>query len=89
VIRDAIKMACQSGAGNKEAALKTAAELLTQSAKLEKTSWTFDGTLHFLSAAPAFEQGRSAWVALFESLDKGDGAAFADALHQLQEVMKN
>ena len=88
LIRDALKLSCQWGAGQKAAAQETEKALLPKSDQLQKEDWGFAGTLHFLASSPAFETGRASWIALFESLDKGDGAAMAAALHQLEEVMK-
>jgi tetratricopeptide (TPR) repeat protein len=88
-VRDTIKLACQWGAGQKAAAQQTATALLPQAAGLHSPGWRFAGTRHFLASFPAFEAGRASWIALFESLEKGDGAAMAAALQQLDEVMKN
>jgi hypothetical protein len=55
---------------------------------LQKASWEIAGTVHFLDSSPAFDSGRASWIALYESLENGDGAAMAAALHQLEEVMK-
>jgi tetratricopeptide (TPR) repeat protein len=88
LIRDALKLSCQWGAGQKAAAQETEKALLPRSDQLQKEDWGFAGTLHFLASSPAFETDRASWITLFESLDKGDGAAMAAALHQLEEVMK-
>jgi hypothetical protein len=56
---------------------------------LHSSGWSFAGTRHFLASSPAFEPGRASWIALFESLEKGDGAAMAAALHQLDAVMNH
>jgi tetratricopeptide (TPR) repeat protein len=88
LIRDATKLACQWGAGQKSAARQTENTLVSKAPGLQKGAWEFAGTCHFLASAPAFETGRASWIALFESLESGDGAAMAGALHQLEEVMK-
>ena len=88
LVRDTIKLACQAAAGQKAAAQETEKALLPRSDQLQKEDWGFAGTLHFLASSPAFETDRASWITLFESLDKGDGAAMAAALHQLEEVMK-
>jgi tetratricopeptide (TPR) repeat protein len=88
-VRDTIKLACQWGAGQKAAAQQTATALLPQAAGLHSSGWSFAGTRHFLASSPAFETGRASWIALFESLEKGDGAAMAAALHQLDAVMNH
>jgi tetratricopeptide (TPR) repeat protein len=86
--RDVLKLSCQWGAGQKSAALETAEALLPRSAQLQKGGWEFAGTLHFLAASAAFETGRTSWIGLFENLEKGDGAAMANALRQLEQAMK-
>jgi len=89
LIRDAMKMTCQWGAGEKPAAQQTAQALLLKSAQLQNAGWGVEGTRHYLSSSPAFETGRASWIALFDSLEKGDGVAMAAALRQLQEVMQH
>ena len=89
LIRDSMKLTCQWGAGQKAAALETEKALLSKSAQMQNINWESTGTRHFLASSPAFESGRSSWIALFESIDKGDGAAMAAALHRLDEVMKH
>lgn len=89
LIHDAMKLACQWGAGQKVAAQETEKMLLLKATRMEKTGWEFGGTLHYLASSPAFSTGRASWIALFQSLQDGDGAAMAGALKQLEEVMKN
>jgi tetratricopeptide (TPR) repeat protein len=87
-IRDILKMACQWGASNKTEALKIDAALLPRSAKFEKTGWETKGDRQFLATASEFAPGRAAWIALFESIETGDGAAMAKALRELASVME-
>jgi len=87
-IRDAMKLACQWGAGQKAAALQTNQALSLKAAQVQRTDWTFAGTRHYLGSSAAFGTGRASWISLFDSLEKGDGAAMADALHQLGDAMK-
>jgi tetratricopeptide (TPR) repeat protein len=89
LIRDAIELTCQGGAGQKADAQKTAKGLLPKASQLQDLGWKFTGTRHYLSSSPAFETGRASWIALFDSLEKGDGVAMAAALRQLQEVMQH
>jgi hypothetical protein len=84
-----MKLTCQWGAGQKAAAQETEKALLSKSAQMQKIGWESTGTRHFLASSPTFEPGRSSWIALFESLDKGDGAAMAGALQQLEDVMRH
>lgn len=88
LIRDAMKMTCQWGAGERAAAQQTALALLLKSAQLQNAGWGVEGTRHFLGASPTFEAGRASWVGLFNSLETGDGTAMAAALHQLDGIMK-
>jgi tetratricopeptide (TPR) repeat protein len=88
LIRDTMKMSCQWGAGQKTDAQKTASALLKNAAQLQNTGWHFDGARHFFSSSPTFEAGRASWIALFDSLERGNGAALADALRQLQQTMQ-
>jgi len=87
--RDLIKFACQAGAGKWAAALLTQKAISASTSALQKDYLAFAGTLHYLWASPAFERGRASWVALFESAEKGDGAAMADALQKLDQVMQH
>jgi tetratricopeptide (TPR) repeat protein len=89
MIRDTIRMSCQWGAGQKADAQQTAQALLSKSAQLQNIGWEFTGTEHFLGSSQAFVAGRTSWVSLFQSLEKGDGAIAANSLHQLEEVMRN
>jgi tetratricopeptide (TPR) repeat protein len=89
LIGDSMKLACQWGAGQKAAARETGKALLLKSAQLQDKDFDFAGTRHFIDSSPAFAAGRASWSALFESLEKGDGAAMAGALQQLEEVMQN
>jgi tetratricopeptide (TPR) repeat protein len=88
LVRDTMKMACQWAAGQKPPAQQTAQALSLKSAQLQNAGWGVEGTRHFLGSSPAFAAGRASWIALFDSLEKGDGSAMAAALHQLEEVMK-
>ncbi len=88
LIRDAMKMTCQRGAGQKEAAQVTETAILPESAQLHKVKWVFAPTRHYLATSPAFEASRASWIALYQSLEDGDGTVMAAALHQLEEVMK-
>jgi tetratricopeptide (TPR) repeat protein len=89
LIRDTIKLACQWGAGKKSETFANQKALLLQSATLQEPAWVFTGTLHYLAASAVFEKGRASWIALFESVQKGDGAAMGTALNQLEEALKN
>ena len=88
LFHDTMKMACQWAAGQKSAAQQTVQSILSDSSQFRDIGWGVEGTRHFLGSSPAFAAGRASWIALFDSLEKGDGAAMAAALHQLDEVMK-
>ena len=89
MIRDTIRMSCQWGAGQKADAQQTAQALSSKSGQLQDMGWEFTGTRHFLDSSQAFETGRASWIALFSSLEKGDGVAMAGALHELEEAMNH
>ena len=86
-LRDTFRLACQSAAGDSTAARATATDLA--SATLENLSWSFNGTLHFLSTSAAFADHRDAWVGLFTALDKADTSAFRAALREIQTSLNN
>jgi tetratricopeptide (TPR) repeat protein len=89
LLRDAMKLACQWGAGQKAAAQQTGNDLLPEAAQLQNTGWEFGGTLHFLATSPAFVTDRAVWITLFQSLQDGNGVAMAAALNQLEEALKH
>ncbi|MGB9407967.1 MAG: tetratricopeptide repeat protein, partial [Terracidiphilus sp.] len=66
LVRDTMKLTCQWGAGQKAAAQETEKVLMSKSAQMQQVGWQSPGTRHFLASSPAFEQGRSSWIALFE-----------------------
>jgi hypothetical protein len=88
-VRDTLKLACQWGAGQKVSAQASAKALLPRAAAVKDPNWTVTGTRHFLAGSPVFGPGRASWIGLFDGLEKGDGAAMAAALHQLEGVMQN
>ncbi len=88
LIRDTIKLACQWGDGKKSDALTTEKALSLKAPALQKPAWVFTGTLHYLAASAGFEKGRPLWIALFESIQKGDGSAMSAALTSLDAVMR-
>jgi tetratricopeptide (TPR) repeat protein len=89
LVRDTLKLACQWGAGQKAAAGEGASALLPKTVGLKDPDWEVTGTLHLLASSPVFERGRAAWIALFDGLQKGDGIAMANSLHELEKVMRN
>jgi hypothetical protein len=84
-----LKLACQWGAGEKAAAQETGKKLLAKAAGLKDPEWECAGTVHYLASSSAFGAGRASWIALFESLEKGEGAAMAGSLTELEEVMRH
>jgi tetratricopeptide (TPR) repeat protein len=89
LVRDTLNLACQWGAGKKAGAELSAKALLPKAEGVKDPKWTVTGTRHFLAASAAFGPGRASWIGLFDGLEKGDGAAMAAALHQLEGVMQN
>jgi len=51
--------------------------------------WDFSGTRHYTQTSKLFQAGSDAWDKLLLSLQKGDGRDAADALTQLQPVLKD
>jgi tetratricopeptide (TPR) repeat protein len=88
LVHDSVKMACQWAAGDKPSAFQTEQSLVSK-ASLAATGWNFRGTYRFLLTSPTFATGRASWLALFFSLQKGDGPAITTALHQLEPLMQN
>jgi tetratricopeptide (TPR) repeat protein len=84
-----VKLACQWGAGQRGGALVTAKVLSQNMSILQKSTRSFDGTLHFLAESPAYEKGRSSWIQLFESVQNGDGTGMVVALRELEAVMQD
>jgi len=89
LIRDTLAMTCKWGAGQKSNARQAEDALVSKAASLKKTDWVFAGTRRFIASSPAFETGRASWIALFQSLEDGDGAAMTGALRQLEKVLSH
>ena len=89
LIRDTMRLACQWGGDKRPPRSRPKRCSLPETAQLAKTGWDFAGMLHFLASCPAFADGRASWIALFQSLEDGNGAAMTGALDQLEEVMKH
>jgi hypothetical protein len=87
-VRDAMMLACQWGAGEKDAAVATKKFLLSNTGSLSASNWDFTGLAQALSNAPAFAPRRASWIALFTAVQNGDGAAMTAALHQLEPVLQ-
>ncbi len=90
-VRDVIGFACLWGARENAAALAAHQRLLARvqaDPSYSQSDWSFIGTMHFLSASPAFESGRSSWVALFRAVQNGDSAGMTAALHQLEPILQ-
>jgi tetratricopeptide (TPR) repeat protein len=88
VVRDTIELACQWGAGDKNAARQTEKALLSKSAMLEASVWDFSASLQILSASPTFSNGRASWIALFTAVQNGDAAGMTAALHQIEPLLQ-
>ena len=89
VIRDTVRLACEWGAGSKNATFDTEKTLLSKAATLQPRGWNFTGTLQFLSTSPAFAIGRPSWIAFFTSVQNGDSAGMTEALHLLEPLLQN
>ena len=88
-VRDSLKLACLWGSGDKSAAQATEKAVLGEAPMVQMGAWDFTGVIHVLSTAPAFEKGRSSWVALFTAAQNGDSAGVAGALRQLEPLIQN
>jgi tetratricopeptide (TPR) repeat protein len=89
VVRDTLQLACQWASGNKAAAVTAEKSVSSLAATVKTHSWTFAGTIHFISDSPAFATGRTAWIALFTALQTGDSSGMSAALQQLEPLMQN
>jgi hypothetical protein len=90
-VRDVIGFACLWGTRENAAALIADQRLLARvqaDPSLSQGRWSFTGTLHFLSASPAFAPGRASWIVLFTSLQNGDSAGMTAALRQLGQILQ-
>ena len=90
-VRDVIGFACLWGARENEAALAADQRLLARvqaDPSFSQGSWSFAGTLHFLSASPAFANGRSSWIALFTAVQNSNSAGMTVVLHQLEPLLQ-
>jgi hypothetical protein len=89
IVRDALLLACQYAGGKKSAARATAASLASRVNQMPAGLWDFSGTRHYIQTSSHFQTGSDAWDKLLFSLQKGDGKGAADALSQLQPVLKD
>ncbi|MGD0345455.1 MAG: ATP-binding protein [Terracidiphilus sp.] len=89
IIRDALQLACQYASGKKSDARATAASLGGRVNLMSPKVWDFSGTRHYIQTSSRFQAGSDAWDKLLFSLQKGDGPGAADALSQLQPVLKD
>jgi hypothetical protein len=89
IVRDTLLLACQYASGKKPAARATAALLSGRVNQIPAGTWDFSGTRHYIQMSNRFQAGSDAWDNLFLSLQKGDGHGAADALSQLQPVLKD
>jgi tetratricopeptide (TPR) repeat protein len=90
-VRDVIGFACLGGARENVAALAADQRILARvqaDPSYSHSGWGFTGTLHFLSASPAFATGRASWVALFTAAQNGDSPGMTAALHQLEPLLQ-
>jgi hypothetical protein len=88
-VRDTLKLACQWGSGDKGSALAAEKALLAEAQMAQMGAWDFTGAIHILSTSPAFEKGRSSWIALFTAAQNGDSAGAVAALRQLEPLLQN
>jgi tetratricopeptide (TPR) repeat protein len=84
-----IKLACQWGSLDKQAALETERSILERSLLPPKHGWTFAGTVHYISGSRFFDKGRDVWIKLFDSVQKGDKEGMDNALRRLEPLIGN
>jgi hypothetical protein len=89
IVRDALLLACQYAGGKKSDARATAASLTGRVNQMPAQLWDFSGTRHYIQTSSRFQAASDAWDKLLLSLQKGDGKDAADALNQLQPVLKD
>jgi YD repeat-containing protein len=89
IIRDALLLACQYAGGKKSDARATAQLLAGRVNQMTANVWDFAGTCHYIQTSNHFQTGSDAWNKLFLSVENGDGQGAADALSQLQPVLKD
>jgi hypothetical protein len=89
IVRDALLLACQYAGGKKSAARATAGSLAGRVNQMPAELWDFSGTRRYIQTSSRFQAGSDAWDKLLLSLQKGDGTGTADALNQLQPVLKD
>jgi hypothetical protein len=88
-VRDALKLACQWGSGDKVAAQATEKALPAEAPMAKMGAWDFTGAINVLSTSPSFEKGRSSWIALFTAAQNGDSTGVVAALHQVEALVQN
>ncbi|HKN22458.1 MAG TPA: ATP-binding protein [Terracidiphilus sp.] len=88
-VRDALLLACQYAGGKKAAARATASALAGRVDQMPAGLWDFSGTRRYIQTSSYFQAGSDAWDRLLLSLQKGEGKGAADALSQLQPVLKD
>jgi hypothetical protein len=89
IVRDALQLACQYAGGKKSDARATAASLTDRVNQMPAGLWDFSGTRRYIQTSSHFQAGSDAWDKLLFSLQKGDGSGAADALSQLQPLLKD
>jgi hypothetical protein len=89
IVRDALLLACQYAGGKKSDARATAASLAGRVDQMPTGLWDFSGTRRYIQTSSRFQAGSDAWDKLLLSLQKGEGKGAADALNQLQPVLKD
>jgi hypothetical protein len=89
IVRDALLLACQYAGGKKSDARATAASLTGRVNQMPTGLWDFSGTRRYIQTSSHFQAASDAWDKLLFSLQKGDGSGAADALNQLQPVLKD
>ncbi len=88
-VRDALQLACHWALFNRADAVSTAKLLAFRAVGLQKSGFSLAGTIHFVSASPAFAIDRASWIDLFTSVRDANSDVLLDALRRLEQMMKS
>lgn len=82
-------LACQWGAGQHDAAMKTAEALAAAVSGSAQFGWNSTGDRAYLMSAPEFSAQRDTWIKIFQALQEGNGPVIAEAAAALHPKAAN
>jgi len=88
LVRDILRLACQSSAKDWAAAGQTEKTLLSEAGAAPFAFSDLTGATAVLSRSPAYIESRPSWINLFSAVENGDSAGISAALHQLELLLK-